>query len=116
MRYFLGRSIAPVGTYIRAELGLTGFRVGDIEHRFPEIPESRKVETGFGANIVAAFGRQHIFFDRMTFEYGMQSGVVLGQMNVWSRVGTDSFTSTANTRLSNQFLFAIYMRVGINAF
>lgn len=106
-RHFFGRYVAPVGNYYKLEIGGHIYQLNDRGDNFPDA--LMYPELGGTAYIINSFGRQHIYSNILTLDYGLDLGFVLPPYST----GTDG-PAAANFRLMQGYAFTMYCQVGLN--
>jgi len=107
-RTFFGNYVAPVGNYYKIEAGAHIIQLDDRAENFTAYSYE---PVGATAYIINSFGRQHIFSNIVTFDYGLDLGIVLppyGLDDPYYALGQ------ANRRMTLGYIFTMYAQVGLN--
>ncbi len=110
--------IMPLGHYRIHTLFFIPYSVKDTKGAFG--PKGRKLINGFEMAYTFELGKQMIFFDNMTFRYGMQFGLLLtGDWSNLFGISQNAFTAIdddirfyAESRLQGALLFNVNVGVG----
>lgn len=111
-RAFFGKYLAPVGTYYKIELGGHIFHAYD---RGDNYPAAYKYDhLGGTAYLINSFGRQHIFANTVSLDYGVDFMLIMPPWGGTIFSNSDEPVDVANRRLMTGSLFTMYVQLGVD--
>lgn len=98
-----GPWIAPLGFYYRLETGALVFTVNDFAKNFGGTFASTTSGSGYINN---AFGRTHIFWNKISLDYGVELGFVFPPYNY------NTIQGATNVRMAVHYAGTFYVKIG----
>lgn len=98
-----GGWVAPLGFYYRLEAGALVFAINDYANNFGGAFTSTTLGAGYINN---AFGRTHIFGNRISLDYGVELGWVLPPYDYSTLQGS------SNIRMAIHYSANVYVKIG----
>lgn len=111
-RAFFGKFLAPVGSYYKIELGGHIFHAYDRGDNFPA--GYKYDEIGGTAYLINSFGRQHIFANTVSLDYGVDFMLIMPPWGGTAFSNSNEPKDVANKRLMFGSLFTMYVQIGVD--